>query len=317
MEFGFEALLTGPLTGPDDLATVARHGEALGFEALSVSDHIVVPRNIRSRYPYSDSGDVSFGGDFLEQLTALCFLAGQISNLRLLTSVMVVPYRPPIHTAKMLATIDVLSKGRLIVGCGVGWMQEEFELLKLPPFQDRGDVTDEYIRAFKELWTQENPSFHGKRAQFSDMFFEPKPVQKPHPPIWIGGESAPALRRAARLGDGWYPTAMDHRRSITKGGGMAELVAQLRRYAEEAGRDPSSIEIACLAGLYDDRQARTSSDGERISFTGTHEEIASDIRNLRAEGVQHVFFFFPRDTLSAALGAMERFASRVRPLAEA
>jgi alkanesulfonate monooxygenase SsuD/methylene tetrahydromethanopterin reductase-like flavin-dependent oxidoreductase (luciferase family) len=118
---------------------------------------------------------------------------------------MVVPHRPPVLTAKILATIDVLSKGRLIVGCGVGWMREEFEAIGAPPYDKRGAVSDEYIRAFKELWTSDNPTFSGKYCSFANVAFAPKPLQKPHPPIWVGGESPVALRRAGRLADAWYP----------------------------------------------------------------------------------------------------------------
>ena len=139
----------------------------------------------------------------------MSFLAGITSSAKLLTAILVLPNRPPILAAKMLATIDVLSKGRLIVGCGVGWMREEFEALGSPPFEKRGAVANEYIRVFRELWTQDNPTFEGTYCRLANVEFAPKPVQKPHPPIWTGGESAPALRRAGRLADGWFPFTQD------------------------------------------------------------------------------------------------------------
>ena len=139
----------------------------------------------------------------------LAFLAGQTSRIGLGTSVMIVPHRNPLVAAKSIATLDVLSGGRVILGVGVGWLREEFEVLDLPPFDERGAVTDEYLRAFIELWTSDNPSFHGKYVQFDDISFLPKPVQKPHPPIWIGGESRPAIRRAAQLGNGWHPLGVN------------------------------------------------------------------------------------------------------------
>ena len=147
----------------------------------------------------------------MEQLTLLTFLAGVTSTAKLLTSVMVVPHRPPVLTAKVLATIDVLSKGRLIVGCGVGWMREEFEAIGAPAYDKRGAVSDEYIRAFKELWTSDNPTFAGTYCSFANVAFAPKPLQKPHPPIWVGGESPVALRRAGRLADAWYPIGSNPR----------------------------------------------------------------------------------------------------------
>ena len=216
MEFGFGIPSRGPMATPENIATLVQTGEKLGFGIIHVSDHIIFPQNINSTYPYSESGAFpghgrGEAGDQLEQLALLSFLAGITTSAKLLTSVMVLPHRPPVLTAKMLATIDVLSQGRLIVGCGVGWMREEFEALGAPPYNERGAVADEYIRAFKELWTQDNPTFEGKYCQFSDVIFAPKPVQKPHPPIWTGGESPAALRRAGRLADAWYPIGSNPR----------------------------------------------------------------------------------------------------------
>ena len=223
MEYGFAVPTDGPLSTPDHVATLAGRGEKLGFEFMSVSDHILIPRNISSRYPYGEMGRWEDGYDCLEQLTTLSFVASQTSTARLLTSVMVLPHRSPVMTAKMLASIDVLSNGRLIVGCGVGWLREEFEAIGAPPYDERGAVGDEYIRAFKELWTSDNPSFEGKYCRFSNITFLPKPVQRPHPPIWIGGESPPALRRAARLGDAWYPIGDNPRFPM----GTAQQVAKV------------------------------------------------------------------------------------------
>src|SRR5215469_5964823 len=158
MEFGFALPPRGPLATPENIATLAQRGEAMGFGILAVSDHIVFPKSIRSAYPGGASGQYcAFGeaqGEYLEPLALLGFLAGITTSAKLLTAVMVLPNRPPILTAKMLATIDVLSKGRVIVGCGVGWMREEFEALGSPSIEKRGAVCNEYIRVFRELWTQ-------------------------------------------------------------------------------------------------------------------------------------------------------------------
>ena len=214
MEYGFGVPNRGPLASPESIIELARRGVEMGFDIVivSASDHIVVPNSISSRYPYSATGEfaVAASGHYLEQLAVLSFVANQTSSLRLLSSVMVLPLRSPVLTAKILATIDVLSKGRLIVGCGVGWMREEFEPIGAPPFDERGAVGDEYIRAFKELWTSDNPSFQGKYCSFSDITFLPKPVQKPHPPIWIGGESPPALRRGPVWATPGFPSVRTH-----------------------------------------------------------------------------------------------------------
>ena len=207
MQYGFSPPVSGPLSTPDNLARIAVEGEAIGYDYATISDHVVIPRDIEAKYPYSDTGEFPgrSRGDRHEQLTAVAFVAGKTSRLRLVTSVTVVPHRPAVLLAKMLATIDVLSKGRLTFGIGAGWMKEEFEALGVPPFPERGAVTDEYLNACRELWTKDDPRFEGRYVKFANILFEPKPVQKPHPPIWVGGESGPALRRTARLGDGWYP----------------------------------------------------------------------------------------------------------------
>ncbi|HTN69608.1 MAG TPA: LLM class F420-dependent oxidoreductase, partial [Methylomirabilota bacterium] len=205
MEFGLHLPASSSTVSPEDLIRFARQAEALGFYCITVADHVIVPRNISVPYPYTVDGKYPGTGYHLETLTTMSFLAGATQRIRFLTSVMIAPYRNAVITAKMLASLDVLSQGRVIVGLGVGWMKEEFENLKAPGYEERGRVTDEYINAFRELWTSETPSFNGKYCSFSNIIFLPKPVQKPAIPIWIGGHSKQAIRRAARLGDGWHP----------------------------------------------------------------------------------------------------------------
>ena len=177
-----------------------------------VNDHIVIPRDIASRYPYSEEGDWAGGrfGEAMDILAMLSFLASATSTVRLLTSVMVVPYRQPVLTAKMIATIDKLSNGRVTIGCGAGWMEEEFIAVGAPPFSERGKSTDEYLEIFREIWTKETPEYNGAYARFSNIVSEPQPQQSPLP-ILIGGESRPALRRAAKYGEGWYPIGYNPR----------------------------------------------------------------------------------------------------------
>ena len=232
---------------PENIATLAQQGEAMGFGIIAVTDHIIFPKSIQSTYPGSASGQYYAAGEsqgeYLEPLALLSFLAGITSSAKLLTAVMVLPNRPPILTAKMLATIDVLSKGRVIVGCGVGWMREEYEALGSPPFEKRGAVGNEYIRAFRELWTQDKPTFEGTYCRFANIVFAPKPVQKPHPPIWTGGESPAALRRAGQLADGWYPFTDNAHVPLKTPEQFAEVAARVKQHAREAGRDPASIDF--------------------------------------------------------------------------
>ena len=175
---------------------------------------------------------------------------------------------------------------------------------------------DEYILAFKELWTSENPTFNGKYCQFEDISFLPKPVQKPHPPIWIGGESPPALRRAARLGDAWYPIGTNPRFPVGTPEQLADYLSRIRRYADRAGRDPSEVDVAYSASWYNDREAETTPTGVRRIFTGAPSQIADDIKTFEEIGVRHLMFNFQRETLDDTLGAMDRFATSVRPLAQ-
>jgi probable F420-dependent oxidoreductase len=238
----------------------------------------------------------------------MSFLAGATERIRFVTSVMIAPYRNPILTAKMLASLDVLSAGRVIVGLGVGWMKEEFENLKAPPFQERGRVTDEYIKAFRELWTQENPSFHGKYCNFSEIVFLPKPVQKPTIPIWIGGHSKQALRRAGELGDGWHPIGGVPTIPLEPED-VARDLDMLAGYAQKAGRNPKNIRVALKGSLFDREKQITP--GKRRRFLGTAEEIASDIREYRQVGVDTMIFDVRRRTAGETLERMQWMAKEV------
>jgi probable F420-dependent oxidoreductase len=317
MEFGFGIPTRGPMATPDSIVMLGQRGEAMGFAIISVSDHVVVPKSIASTYPYNPTGAFASGpsGECMEQLTLLSFLVGITSSARLLTSVMVLPHRPPVLAAKMLATIDVLSRGRLIVGCGVGWMREEFEAIGAPAYDERGKVGDEYIRVLKELWTSDNPAFAGEYCRFSNVAFAPKPVQKPHPPIWIGGESPRALRRAGRLADTWYPIGSNPRFPVGTPEQFAACAARVRRHAQESGRDPSALGFAYSANWYNDRQALTLPDGQRRPLTGAPQQIADDIKRYADLGVRHMMVNLQGETLEDTLARMERFAERVMPRA--
>jgi probable F420-dependent oxidoreductase len=301
---------------PQSLATLARTGEELGFATISVSDHIIIPKTIDSTYPYNESGTFAGSptGECLEQLSLLSYLVGVTSSAKLLTSVMVLPHRPPVLTAKMLATIDVLSNGRLLVGCGVGWMREEFEAIGAPAYEARGSVGNEYIRAFKELWTSDNPSFAGKYCRFANVAFAPKPVQKPHPPIWTGGESPAALRRAGRLADVWYPIGSNPRFPVATPGQFADYAAKVKGHAQDAGRDPASLGFAYSASWLNDQQASTLPDGQRRPLTGTPQQIADDIKHYEDLGVRHMMVNLQGETQARTLERMQRFADRIMPL---
>lgn len=308
MDFGLHLPASSPGIKSEDLIQFVRTAEALGFYCVTVADHIIVPQNISIPYPYTVDGKYPGSGYHLETLTTMSFLAGATERIRFVTSVMIAPYRNPILTAKMLASLDVLSRGRVIVGLGVGWMKEEFENLKAPPFNERGRVTDEYIQVFRELWTKDHPSFDGKYCNFSGITFLPKPVQKPTIPIWIGGHSKQALRRAGELGDGWHPiggvpTIPLEPEDITRD------LEMLAGYAQKAGRNPKQIRIALKGSLFD--REKQIAPGKRRRFLGNAEEIASDIRDYHQAGVDTMIFDVRRPTFAETLERMEWMAKEV------
>ena len=313
MQIGFNIPVTPPLGTPATMARLAVEGEAIGYDYACVSDHIVEPTGIHSRYPYSDSGEFpkASRGERQEQLTAVAYLAAKTSRLRFLTSVMVVPHRPAVLTAKILATIDVMSGGRLIVGIGAGWLKEEFEAIGAPPFEERGAVTDEYMLAFRELWTNDDPRFEGRYVKFDNIRFEPKPAQKPYPPIWVGGESGPALRRTARIGDGWYPIGTNPQHRLDSMKRYQAGVERLRRLTREAGRDPAKIALAYRIGSWGDALPARTNDGERRLFSGQTSDVVADLRAFRDFGVGYVDFNFAGATADATISEMRRFREEV------
>ncbi len=313
MRFGVNILSRGPMANRAGYKAVAGAAERLGFDFVSANDHVVVPADIDSRYPYSEEGDWAgrASGQCLEVLSTLAFLAGCTERVRLLSSVMVVPHRPAILAAKMIATTDILSEGRLIVGCGAGWMQEEIEALGVAPYAERGRVTDEYIAAFRELWTKERPAFSGAHVKFSNILFEPKPTAKPYPPIWVGGESEPAMRRAIRLGDGWYPASSNPANRLDTGARVAGAMAAFKIACEKAGRDPASIDLAHVVLWPVNWTAEAAHSGGRRSFTGSSAEMLEDAAAMKAAGVGHLNVSFPAPTVAETLERMQRFAAEV------
>ena len=311
MKYGFYLPSGGPAAQPDNLAIIARQGDKLGFFCMVMPDHVVQPRVVESQYPYSITGDIqqahsTASNERLEQITTLAYLAGITEQIKLVTSVMIIPYRNPILTAKMLSTLDMLSKGRLILGAGVGWMEEEFELLNAEPFAERGAVTNEYLRAFIELWTNDDPTFEGKYVNFSNITFLPKPVQKPYPPIWIGGQSKPAIRRAAQIGDAWHPVGAIPAAPLEPEE-LAENLVLLHDYAEKAGRDPSQIQVSVKAPLYD---ANSSGDVRR-RFSGSADEVRQDVQTYADVGVTHLIFDFRTADPNQTEDRMARFSEEV------
>jgi probable F420-dependent oxidoreductase len=313
VRFGFYLPTRGATAAPEAIETLVERGESLGFSSVVIADHIVFPVTIKSKYPYTVSGAFPGHGDALEQLSLMAFVAGKSRRLRLISSVMILPHRNPVVTAKMLATIDVLSGGRVTVGVGVGWLREEFQALSAPDFDRRGAVGDEYLRIFKTLWTQDPASFRGEFYRFDAIRCLPHPAQKPHPPIWIGGHSKAALRRVARLGDGWHPVGANPAIPLRPVELRAEL-DDLRRLTEAERRDFSALTISYKAPLYDPGQG-VDGGAERRPFSGSPQAIADDVGAFAALGVSELIFDFRSESLAESLDRMARFAPLIRQTA--
>ena len=218
---------------------ICRRAEAAGFESLWGGEHVILPSKIESSYPYTADGKIPAMPDtpIPDPLIWLAFAAAAAPSMRLGTCILIVPQRNPLILAKELATLDQLSGGKVELGLGVGWLQEEFDALGVP-WERRGARNDEYIEAMRTLWSGPEVEFHGEFVDFQTVTCSPRPVQ-PTIPILVGGDSDVAIRRAARLADGYFPGEGDVDR-------LAALITRVRQAAEDAGRDPDEIEINAM-----------------------------------------------------------------------
>jgi alkanesulfonate monooxygenase SsuD/methylene tetrahydromethanopterin reductase-like flavin-dependent oxidoreductase (luciferase family) len=226
----------------------------------------------------------------------------------------VVPHRPAVLTAKVLSTIDWLSKGRLTLGIGVGWCREEFEAIGAAPFDDRGNVTDEWMAACRELWSAEAPKFNGKYVSIDDVVFTPKPVQKPIP-IWVGGESAPALRRTVRYAHGWYPVGTNPQHPMNTVSAFRQGLERFHGFCERGSRDPKEITLAYRVLSGPGVRPRGSIAGEGELFTGGDSDWVGDIKRLKDLGVTSVdvrlFGYGEAQTVQGTIDNMHRFSDGV------
>ncbi len=318
VEFGFSLPGRGPLATPDQILKLATRADALRYASVFVTDHVVLPVSAaRSVYPYAASGQLPGGAnqDYLDPLALLGWLAHATRRIKLGTSVLVVPYRNPLVTAKILATIDRLAGGRLLLGTGVGWLREEFEAVAAPPFEERGRVTDEYIALMRAAWTTDPVSFEGRYYRVKDVHALPKPAQKRGIPIWIGGHTDAAVRRAATLGDGWHPIAL-RPPGLLFPEEYATRVAQIRTWAKGAGRDPNAITLSVRVPMAVRSPRSKAPAGDRPFFQGTAAEVLGDIQRYARLGVSHFVFDPVVQDLKPVLANMDRFADEVRPKAK-
>lgn len=288
------------------LLDAARSAEAQGFASVWAADRIVTPWRIDTPYPYSLDQRFIVPPDvpFLEPLTCLAYLAAGTRAIGLGMSVLVLPYRHPLHWAKVATTIDHLSQGRLILGVGVGWMVEEFAALGAP-FEARGAVADEQLELLSRLWGEPRPRFEGRYYRVREIGFEPKPLQKPRIPIWVGGEGARARRRAARYGDAWFPYFV----RITP----RELAARfddVRRWAREAGRHPEGIRLTCCLPV---ELTPEPVPQEEDRLRGNPEQLTVALRGFQRAGVEHMALQFMVPRWPERREQIERFAREVMP----
>jgi len=253
------------LSSPDLIGEYARAAEDAGFESIWVFEHVVIPADYESRYPYNAEGRIGIeDADLPDPLALLAFLAGVTDRLLLGTGVLILPQRSPVLCAKECASVDALSRGRLQLGIGVGWLREEADAVGTS-FADRGARTDEAIEVMRTLWREDEATFHGNYTSFDRAKSNPKPVQPDGPPIHVGGHSRAAARRAGRLGDGFFPIGL-------RGEEFTERVDTMQSAARDAGRDPDTIEITYTAGMNPDTVKRYADLGVSRWVTAVWED---------------------------------------------
>lgn len=289
MRIGMQPANSGRYATPAFIAEIAELADRLGYDSLQVTDHLVMPVEYSSIYPYNTTGRMAASpdDDYYEPLSLLGYLVGRTSRIRLGTSVLVAPYRNPVVTAKQLACLDNLSGGRLVLGLGVGWMEEEFEAVGAPPFHERGKVTDEIIAVFRAIWREQPASFSGKYFQFAPLGVMPKPLQSGGIPIIVGGMGRAAIRRAVRLGDGWQPFKLTPDE-------LKPALAELREQADRAGRSLADFVISLRLGL---RLSGGPTERKPIeepwkTIVGTPQQAIADLRVYEQIGVTEVVFDF-------------------------
>lgn len=284
-------------TGPEWIMDFARKAAELGYWAFHVGDHLAI----------SKQHDQIPTPCWFDPTTFLAWLATE-TKMWPVINVLVLPYRSPFHTAKQVATLDVVTGGRAIFGTGVGWLEPEFHQLGID-WESRGEVTDEYIEAIKVLWTQDEASYQGKFVSFSEMRFWPKPIRKPHPPVWIGGQTKLSLYRAAKHGDGWNPFMFDL-------DGMKQALSYLDNYWNQKDTRERPENFQVLFGGQTKVQDRPITDNDRPRFHGSADQILLDIEELAEAGITFGGVGFEGTTYSEYMENMERFAIEVMPKAK-
>jgi len=287
MKIGFSLPNIGPIGTVEAVTKVAQRAEVLGYSSLWTIERLLYPMNLQRPYPGTPDGSLpEVYKHSLDPLEALTFVAGQTKKIRLGTSVLDMPYYNPVVLARRLSTLDFLSNGRLLVGLGLGWSKDEMDATGAD-ITKRGALADEFLQVLKTIWTTNPVEFRGEFYNIPKSYINPKPVQKPHPPIYLGAFVPAALRRLAKVADGWNPVFLP----VPV---MAQMFESVKQMAKEAGRDPSVLDIVVHAILeYTDNPLGK----ERAIFSGSLEQIVDDVRSCATIGVGEIFFdpTFSRD----------------------
>lgn len=305
MKFGFSLVVRGGDATPDTFARMAERAEALELDSLWCSAHVILPPQVKSGYVLIPGlkHPKHWKEGYWEPFTVLSYLSGLTSKITLGTSVVIMPMHNPFELAKQVAEVDQLSGGRFVFGIGVGWFEEEFEVLG-QDFRNRGTRTNEGLELMKALWDDDPVTFKGAHYSVENACFAPKPVQQPSPPIWVAGSSKAALKRTARYGDAWHPVRPSYET-------LERSIALLDGYLEEEGRAPGSVEIAVKCPVV--FQTGPAGAGQPPT-QGRPQDLADAIKRYQDLGASQFVFDVVPEAQAVALDTMERFAQEVRPL---
>ncbi len=280
MKFGFALPVSHPSFTPDGVVRAAQRAEELEYETLWVYDRLLFPANPRSAYAGSPDGSLpDFYRNILDPLDLLNFAAAHTSKIRIGTSILVLPWYNPVMLARRLTTIDVLSGGRLSVGFGLGWSLDEYDAAGVP-MRELGKRADEFLTVLKTIWTEDPAEHHGEFYDLPAAHFAPKPVQKPHPPVYLAAFSPAGLQRTATMADGWNPVGVPV-------DGMRQMIAGMRGMAQQAGRNPD--ELGTVVRAFPMITEQPLGD-DRFVYSGSADQVKADVAATKELGVQEIFF---------------------------